>query len=46
MAKQGFPTVHVPNHTNWIHEYVPAELLAKLEFHPVVALRRVLEYVQ
>ena len=46
VAKLGFPAVHVPYHANWIHEYVPAELLAGVDFHTVEALREVLEYVR
>ena len=46
VAKLGFPAVHVPYHANWIHEHVPAELLAGVKFHTVTALREVLDYVR
>ena len=45
VARLGFPAVHVPYHANWIHEYVPAELLAEVEFRAVVRLREVLDLV-
>ena len=32
VAKLGFPAIHVPYHANWIHEHVPAELLAGWSF--------------
>jgi len=46
VVRLGYPAVHVPYHANWIHEHVPAEELAGLEFHTVSALREVLEYVR
>lgn len=46
VAKLGFPAVHVPYHANWIHEHVPAELLAGVEFQAVAALREVLNLVR
>ena len=46
VARLGFPAVHVPYHANWIHEHVPAEQLAEVNFHTVAALREVLEYVR
>lgn len=46
VARLGYPAVHVPYHANWIHEHVPAEQLAGLEFHTVTALREVLDYVR
>ncbi len=45
VARLGFPAVHVPYHANWIHEYVPAELLAEVEFRAVARLREVLDLV-
>ena len=45
VVKLGFPAIHVPYHANWIHEYVPAELLAGVEFRAVERLREVLELV-
>ncbi len=41
VAKLGFPAIHAPFHTNWIHEYVPAELLAGVAFRAVERLREV-----
>ena len=46
VARLGYPAVHVPYHANWIHEYVPAELLAGVDFHTVAVLREVLDYVR
>ncbi|GAB3580639.1 HAD family hydrolase [Hymenobacter daeguensis] len=46
VAKLGFPAVHVPYHANWIHEHVPAEQLAGVEFRAVERLREVLDYVR
>ena len=46
VAKLGFPAIHVPYHANWIHEYVPAELLAEVEFRAVERLREVLDLVR
>ena len=46
VAKLGFPAVHVPYHANWIHEHVPAELLAGVEFRAVERLREVLDLVE
>ena len=43
VVRLGFPAIHVPYHANWIHEHVPAELLAGLEFRAVERLREVLE---
>ena len=45
VVRLGFPAIHVPYHANWIHEYVPAELLAGVEFRAVARLREVLELV-
>ena len=45
VAKLGFPAVRVPYHANWIHEHVPAELLAGVKFRAVERLREVLELV-
>ena len=45
VARLGFPAIHVPYHANWIHEYVPAELLAEVEFRAVERLREVLDLV-
>jgi putative hydrolase of the HAD superfamily len=45
VVKLGFPAIHVPYHANWIHEHVPAELLAGVEFRVVARLREVLELV-
>ena len=45
VAKLGFRAIHVPYHANWIHEHVPAELLAGLKFRAVARLREVLELV-
>ncbi|MDQ2769021.1 MAG: HAD family hydrolase [Bacteroidota bacterium] len=45
VVRLGFPAIHVPYHANWIHEHVPAELLAGLEFRAVARLREVLELV-
>jgi putative hydrolase of the HAD superfamily len=46
VARLGFPAIHVPYHANWIHEHVPAEQLAGLEFRAVERLREVLELLQ
>ena len=46
VAKLGFPAIHVPYHANWIHEHVPAELLAGVAFRAVERLREVLELVR
>lgn len=46
VARLGFPAIHVPYHANWIHEYVPAELLAEVEFQAVERLREVLQLVR
>lgn len=43
VARLGFRAIHVPYHANWIHEHVPAELLAGVEFRAVERLREVLE---
>ncbi|MDO7846598.1 HAD family hydrolase [Hymenobacter sp. M29] len=45
VAKLGFSAIHVPYHANWIHEHVPAELLAGVEFRAVERLREVLGLV-
>jgi len=45
VARLGFPAIHVPYHANWIHEHVPAELLAEVEFQVVTRLGEVLELV-
>lgn len=45
LSMLGFPVVHVPYHANWIHEHVPAELLAGVKFRAVERLREVLELV-
>jgi putative hydrolase of the HAD superfamily len=45
VARLGFPAIHVPYHANWIHEHVPAELLAEVEFRAVARLREVLKLV-
>ena len=45
VVRLGYPAIHVPYHANWIHEHVPAELLAGLEFRTVERLREVLDYV-
>ena len=45
VAKLGFPAIHVPYHANWIHEHVPAELLAEVDFRAVERLREVLDLV-
>jgi putative hydrolase of the HAD superfamily len=45
VARLGFPAIHVPYHANWIHEHVPAELLAGVEFRAVERLREVLDLV-
>ena len=45
VAELDFPAVHVPYHANWIHEHVPAELLAGVKFRAVERLREVLELV-
>jgi putative hydrolase of the HAD superfamily len=41
----GFSAIHVPYHANWIHEHVPAERLAEVEFRAVERLREVLALV-
>ncbi|MBO2009684.1 HAD family hydrolase [Hymenobacter negativus] len=46
VARLGFSAVHVPYHANWIHEHVPAELLAEVKFWAVERLREVLELVK
>jgi putative hydrolase of the HAD superfamily len=46
VAKLGFSAIHVPYHANWIHEHVPVELLAGVEFRAVARLREVLELVR
>jgi putative hydrolase of the HAD superfamily len=46
VARLGFPAIHIPYHANWIHEYVPAELLAEVEFRAVERLREVLDLVR
>ena len=46
VAKLGFPAIHVPYHANWIHEHVPTELLAEVEFRAVERLREVLGLVK
>ena len=46
VAKLGFRAIHVPYHANWIHEHVPAERLAGLEFQAVERLREVLDLVR
>ena len=45
VVRLGFRAIHVPYHANWIHEHVPAELLAGLEFRAVARLREVLGLV-
>ena len=45
VAKLDFPVVHMPYHANWVHEHVPAELLAGVKFREVERLREVLELV-
>ena len=45
VAKLGFPAIHIPYHTNWIHEHVPVALLAGVKFRAVERLREVLELV-
>ena len=45
VAELDFPVVYVPYHANWIHEHVPAELLAGVKFREVGRLREVLELV-
>ena len=42
VVRLGYRAIHVPYHANWIHEHVPAELLAGLEFGAVARLREVL----
>ena len=46
VMRLGFRAIHVPYHANWIHEHVPAELLAGLEFRAVARLREVLGLVE
>ena len=46
VVRLGFRAIHVPYHANWIHEHVPAELLAGLEFRAVARLREVLGLVE
>ena len=41
----GAPTTHVPYHTTWIHEEVPAAQLVGLNFHRVEALVEVPDYL-
>ncbi len=41
----GAPVIHVPYHTTWVHEQVPAEHLADLTFHRAEALVGVLAYL-
>ncbi|RZL12992.1 MAG: HAD family hydrolase [Hymenobacter sp.] len=41
----GAPAIHVPYHTTWIHEEVPAAQLVGLNFHRVEALTEVLDYL-
>lgn len=41
----GAPAIHVPYHTTWIHEEVPAEQLVGLNFHRAGALTDVLAYL-
>lgn len=45
VVRLGFPAIHVSYHANWIHEYVPAELLVGVSFRTVQRLREVLELV-
>lgn len=45
VVRLGFPAIHVSYHANWIHEYVPAELLVGVAFRTVQRLREVLELV-
>ena len=42
VVRLGYRAIHVPYHANWIHEHVPAEQLAGLEFAVVAQLREVL----
>ncbi|MBU6122992.1 HAD family hydrolase [Hymenobacter siberiensis] len=45
VVQLGFSAIHVPYHANWIHEHVPAERLAEVEFRAVGRLREVLGLV-
>ncbi|MDJ0365893.1 HAD family hydrolase [Hymenobacter sp. H14-R3] len=42
----GAPAIHVPYHTTWIHEEVPAAQLVGLDFHRVESLVEVLAYLE
>ena len=42
----GAQALHVPYHTTWVHEEVPAEQLVGLAFHRVEALTDVLAYLK
>ncbi len=45
VARLGFRAVYVPYHATWVHEHVPAEELAGVEFHEVASVREVLDYL-
>ncbi|RTQ47834.1 HAD family hydrolase [Hymenobacter gummosus] len=46
VARLGARAVHVPYHTTWVMEEVPAEQLVGVDFHRVEALAEVVSYIQ